>query len=321
MELISVSFLLFSAFGFVGWKYSGKLIWNFVDVLYYPVVAIGVIVFFFQSVVLREIAITQALEEQQEDRLTQIGEARPDATAMLTNPDHIQFGARVLRVILQDNDACQRLGMTQAYCFVAEDIAPIVQNAERTLATYTGLEDLHAVCTSATKVFQDLEDDEGLSTFLMRSLAEHYRDGLQQGFLDNEYERVIAYLNGLRPTLEDSAADIAPELELDEDQIAYLTARYSAQINYGIWIAKAFEACLRAPETIRSGAYAAWNTEYTGAADQVAATREAIRDLNVAATQVNHAGRFRLLYWPYFLMLALALKFGKGVSTLRKNGA
>lgn len=249
-------------------------------------------------------------------RLGRIDGARPEADAILVDPEHVRFGGKLLGYIIQNDRQCKRLSMAYSWCFVAQDLSPLVSEARQVLDSYTGPEDLHKVCTAATSVLQKIENEPGLSSFLMEPIVEHYHNGLKFGFTGHEYGRVMDYLNELRPKLESSASEMLDDAAFEGNDRETMTARYKAHIDYGMSILIAFEACLRAPESVRSGAYARWNSALSQAQSDVSETRTALEELRLEAEQINEAGRFRLLYWPYIVVLALALKFAKGVAAI-----
>lgn len=108
-------------------------------------------------------------------------------------------------------------------------------------------------------------------------------------------------------------------LNMSESDRSFIEPLYEATIRYGMFVLTSFEPCLRAPESIRSGAYAEWISNMRQAQTDMEQKEAELRQMRVNASELNQAAVFRASYWPFMIILALSLKFSKGVAALRKE--
>ncbi|MCV0427189.1 MAG: hypothetical protein K5905_17140 [Roseibium sp.] len=196
---------------------------------------------------------------------------------------------------------------------------PIIAEGQRLLLGYNGSHDLYAVCEEAPKILTEISENGAFATFLTSAVSEHYFRGLKKGFHPLEFNPTYEYINELRPSLKQSAAQMLSDLRLNEEEQDWMRRRYEATINDGMALLFGFEACLRTPESLRNGQYAAWNQSVQQQSSRVDETELELIQLQEQSRRLNDAGRFRILSWPYIIVFALALKFGKGVAAVKQR--
>jgi len=318
--LIIIFSLIVLALGFgIGWRFPKHNFWEWVDVIYYPLAICGVILLFFESVNTRQVANLEAQKRDAAQRLLQIDAQRPAGEPQMSGRDLVRIGGQILSNISKLDRSCQRTPTTLPVCFVVEDLAPIIKDAESILLSYDGPERLGDVCEVASSTFEAMSGSAALSGFLMDPISDHYFEGLNKGFRSFEFDPVQNYIDSLRPELERKKADMIAALNMNEDDRSRMEPRYDAQIDYGMSVLKAFEACLRAPASIRSGEYASWVSNMDEARSEAEQKEAELQQLRISAGDLNQAAIFRASYWPFLIILALSLKFSKGVAALRKK--
>lgn len=317
MFLIFYTIILLGASYFVGrWQPHLKL-WDYVDVIYYPLVMLGVVVFYFESVNLREAARMETERQVLQQKLSVIEGQRPQVSKHFTGASIVRNGGKLLREVSKLARMCKGTGYIPG-CSVAVDIAEVTQEGERLLLSYNKPEDLYAVCSAGNAIFKEIFNNRNFSSFLMQPIVEHYSAGLKMDFQGIEFGRVGNYIIGVKQKLEQLAREMLNNLHLNDEDREMMQTRYQSQITYGINLLYAFEACLRAPEAIRSGQYAEWNTLLRDQQNKIVSVDSELREFRSLAARPNEAGLFRLLIWPYILVLTLSLKFAKGIASLRR---
>lgn len=310
--------VLVLAFGF-GWHFPKAVFWEWIDVVYYPLAICGVILLFLESATVRQLATLEDQRRELSMHMADIERARPEGDAQLSGRDLIRAGGEILTTISKLNRSCQRTPSAMPVCFVVEDLAPIIAPGEQILLSYDGPEDLGDVCNAASSIITAMSQSGALSGFLMKPMADHYFAGLDKGFHPLEFDQVRSYVADLRPALEDKASNMIEALNMSEEDRSFMEPLYEANIHYGMIVLMAFDACLRAPESIRSGAYALWVSEMRDAQTEIEQKEAELRQIRINANDLNQAAIFRVSYWPFLIILALALKFSKGVAALRKK--
>lgn len=306
-------------FGFVGWLWPRLQLWGWIDAIYYPLAIVGVLLVFFEGIDRRKVHELEENKVLLEAEFAALEAQRPNSDMALAQPDGVRHGSRWLGSIIELNQSCETHALLISQCVVANDLTPIVVKAQKVLATYSGPEDLFGVCTTANELFNQMSDSAELSSFITQPLSEHYFEGLKRGFGEYEFENVNAYIGEIKPELVRRTEEIIKLISLNESDQKIMRPIYEAEIRYGILIMKAFEACMRAPESIREGQYAEWNDRRSEKLSEVEVLDEELRQQRLTAAELNAAGKFRFTFWPFFLIAALALKFGKGVAHLRKG--
>lgn len=319
MTLAGFSFF-FLFVGFIGGLSAPKSkFWDWVDTAYYPLAVLGVLLLYFENAPLRTIA---SIEDNQADSVSElrvIEELRPRTDMQISEPSLIRNGGEWLKLISKMDTSCDGAARTLPACYVVEDLAPITIPAERLLLGYEGPDDVGKICDAAGSIFARLQNSRSLTTFLMRPLAEYFFQGVEKGFHSNEFESVQTYINNLQHSLEKEVQKMLSDLSLNEDDEARMAPIYAAEIRYGLIVMRAFEVCMRAPEEVRSGKYSAWLDRSQNKQSEIELQEEELRRLRQSAHAIGPATELRISYWPFIIVLALALKFAKGVAHIRKT--
>ena len=307
-------------FGLAGWQWPRLQVWSWIDAIYYPLAIVGVLLFFFEGVDRRKVSKLEEYKVSLEAEFATLEANRPISDMALAHPNSVRHGSRWLGHIIDLNRSCETNALVMSECIVVDYLAPIVATAQKVLATYSGPEDLFGVCTAANNLFNQMSSDSvGLSSFITRPLSEHYFEGLKRGFGEYEFESVNAYIDEIKPDLDRRTEEIIELIPLNENDQRIMRPIYMTEIDYGILIMKTFEVCMRAPKSIREGQYAEWNLRRSEKLNEVEALDKELRQQRLVASELNAVGKFRFTFWPFFLIAALALKFGKGVAHLRKG--
>lgn len=319
MGIIYYSVFLLALALAIGLRFPKARIWEWIDAIYYPLAICGVVLLFLESVNIRQLATLEDQRRNLSNRMTDIEHARPEGDAQLSSKEVIRAGGEILANISKLNRSCERTPTALPVCFVVEDLAPIVAPGEQLLLSYDGPEELGDVCDVASEIFTEMAESTELSGFLVKPVTDHYFQGLDKGFLPLEFESVRRYVNDLRPELEESALHMIEALNMSNADRQIMEPLYEATIQYSMSVLIAFDSCLRAPESIRSGAYAKWNSEMRQAHTELEQMEAELRQMRINANELNQAAVFRASYWPFLIIFALSLKFSKGVAALRKK--
>lgn len=318
MSLALYSILLLFLALAIGLTKPRSRFWDWVDAIYYPMAVVGVLLLYLESASLRSIMSTEEKRAELAAEFHAISASRPDLEMSFSSIDLIQGAGGWLKLISKMEKACDGSTSLNPACGVVDRFAPITKPSERLLLGYEGPEDVGEICRAAGGTFSELSNDPSLSAFLMKPLAEHFFHGLERGFHDTEFERVSAYIDEVNLKLEDEIRKMIGYLSLNAEEEALMKPIYEKEAYYGWIVMKAFEVCLRSPEEIRSGEYAAWLEEREAVQGEIDLRDEELRDLRLSERSIGPVAKLRLSFWPFVIVLALALKFAKGVAHLKR---
>lgn len=316
MILIAFALLALVIAGWAGWCFPRATAWEWVDTTYYFLAICGAVLLYFAGVDFRNVQSLTVQQEEIEAQLEDLEDERPHVDMSLASESIVRSGGEFLQFIPSMAQTCEDPLVVNPACSVVEEMEPIVAPGIPLLLSYNEPSDLHGICNVANAVFQEFYD---AGNFILADIAERYRDGLARGFTGLEYDSVQSHIDTLQPELEREAQDMLRRIEVKDDMQEWMSGLYQNEIRYGILTLRAFEACLRAPESLRDGQYSAWDETYRQVQDQQGEVRRQRDRAQAEALTPNVAARLRNSWWLFVIVFALSLKFGKSIAHLRKK--
>ncbi|MGE8097100.1 hypothetical protein [Pseudomonas fluorescens] len=308
----AIAFLIAGSSGL--WRHKANL-WAWVDCLYYPFAAIGIILLFHNSNGQR-----QAIEAIQNKELLQ-----KELTLTLANQPrvHVDIDAELyksyialMETIPQLAAVCAKVSPTPA-CEAAKRLSPMIETFIKTASTGADRpmeKRLLSTCNAAESMLLEIEKSRVLPSTTTRELIGSYKALSQQNL-------------GLGATYEVNRANEAikskslAELQMLDQAVyshydtgAFVKEMESVQVNNATLILTGLTPCLATPNSELKQL-----NEWT---DKKLTTQQRIQNFNQtiekAKTSVDpRFYSFQLNLWPFVLVLALALKFGKGVAAVK----
>ena len=318
MILMAVAIVLFLLAAGLGWSFYGSKVWSFVDLIYYPLGCVGVVLFFFLAASEREeILILESLAET-EAEIQSVQGQRP--LSEIRTSRQILKSTRGFLHTVREMAEVHRLYPTGPEKFAsAAAVDPYLKSflveTERMVSDDSS-DSLSKQGKAAQEFLRKIYDEGVLSKTVSSEMVNHYADGLTEDWSDmvanldavNTHvlqfdERVNEKVKAMQAdwTFEDKEA-IVPVLEYEKE---------TAEL-----ILHGLKPYLSVPVGERN-AFLDWQAELTSTEESKEELLTRILDVQIVPEGNSSLKKTQLLIWPYVLVIALSLKFAKGVAALR----
>lgn len=315
MNILIFLFVCFFAFGIVGF-FTKSHRWNWVDAVYYPLGALGVCLVFVQSTNDRKIIEIYDLQVKQRAEIVEVEKQRPTVNEFDEEDTLIATQGSHLAHIANYADACGDI-IKSTECIAAKEISSITKKYENKFVQFSGAERVQAVCSSAIPMIEELGESDLLGVSLYESLLNYFTAGIDKGFYQYDYRGSSNYIEGFADYAWSNFRKIVNTNVFSERDVSLLSTEFEETLYFTESLLSSLNVCLRAPEAIRNGDYSNWSkrklekvtelTELQQRAENIAKEKELKND-NVT--------KFQFLYWPFIIVFALSIKFGKAVNSL-----
>lgn len=319
MSLVAFAILIFASAGAAGYILWTSRAWKLIDVVYYPLGAVGVVLLFLHQASERQIL---ELLEQQENRqalLESLEESRPDSGDLSSAESLIAASGKLLRTIPELGRACNRAGSVNVKCTVASNFGSIVDKYDDVFFSSDEDIKLASVCRAAEDMFAEIRQSSRVSSFVSESLVEAYQQGIERGFGEYEFDATRSLIDSFKSAAEDYSTTVVSYIEDNDELKAFVSNRHEAEIEFAGILLESFDVCWRAPEALRTGEFEKWRRDFLSIQTELNNNKEEIESLRDLQIRRSPSTLFSYLVWPYVIVFALALKFGKGVSQLRQR--
>jgi hypothetical protein len=314
-----VTFFLLALY--LGRRFYESKFWHYVDLIYYPLAAVGVALLFANTTVQRQLLELTQLEETHKELLADLVEKRPQVRVDL-NQEAVDASFGLVATIPEFAKACRYPGNIDPRCTVAEKLAPLVENFVKIASTSPGktLElRLAVACPAADKMILALREDERMSAIIGDELVVRYKEAVGK-------KLQTLSLNFLKEEIDTFQRSADSELKLvrnalnDESPSAkYVMDMYKHEIEFGAILMQGLFPCITSSRQ-EIDTLANWTKSHQTEKDQLASFDAERKKMSTAGPQFPQLARLHLFIWPYVLVLALSLKFAKGVAAVKKLG-
>jgi hypothetical protein len=314
IALLVVTVFLFLLNFFAAIKRPKHGFWVFVDCLYYPLAAIGIALLFHNNAGKREEIELVQQKEVITQTLVELSSTKPEVD--------LDSGARLfdssLKLILNISGMtkiCEGLPQS-SNCRASLALAPAVNKFLDVAQNYDGaLSAMHLskTCSAANSMLLEIDKSSGVFSPASRLLIEKYKILTQRGLgWAAQYEIVRAS--------EALKSEALRELETVERDTfdgsrsqADVMAVYRSEINYIALILNSLLPCV-ATQQGKLKEFEVWNNKIVSNETSVAEKEAKIKIAK--ERQDPFFQQLQISLWPFILILALSLKFGKGVAAV-----
>lgn len=317
-SIVIYALILFLLMGLLGFLFRRYSVWKYLDLFYYPLGAIGVILIFFMQSDAR--AILEFSERQQTviQQLKDVIDNKPSVGDLHISDEFLRISGRMLNTIVRLGNECSGLGPTDQECHVAKQIGPIVEPYVKDFQVYNNEENyeeiMYSICSNARNLFSDIQKETDYSELILKEAMNHYIEGLKKGFQWADIESIYKYIKSFRVRAERRYSSIIPHIE--EKYRKFVKEKYDAEIDIATTIMHSFSICMEMPEAITNGEMKIWKEKVSLIKDRKLDIENKVLTIMTRNIKNTPASYFNYLYWPYIIILALALKFAKGVAGL-----
>lgn len=310
--LIAWTVALFAVCGFLGRRYPSAKVWNWADVVYYPLAAIAVVLLFFSNDINRSLGEATAAKLRIERDL----EAHPNPS-----PDQY-FGESPVELIPETHRFLRNSVDLGKYCDEP--------NLEQCVV-YSGIGEQFEIAFKGYKYPGPIEDQvaraEALETFCRRidaMVSGLASDGIGAYAYDNvrrvwselrSIEDVAQSGDDLKTALSQNRAEFVSRLKVEKDRVfAGKILDAHNQFADGLFSVAAFCALRPKSDVTRLAQIAAWKAEEGRRGERLARAQAEVdrAKSNITKSRVQSVADWvRSRAWPFLIALPLALKFGK----------
>ncbi len=225
--------------------------------------------------------------------------------------------ASLLDTVVRLGNVCQQSYSIEPNCITARKLGPIVEKYLSAFHSESEEPRIHMICRSSQLLLDEISENRALPLFVSKALAKHYSVGLKKNYDEFQFEAVNKYINSFEEIVNLEADHISSVIADQQFSKQKLMAHYSTDIRFALTIMSSYSICLRAPESYKNGDFEKWRTKFMLAEATLSSTEKDVKELSKQEIESNDLTIFRYFLWPYIFIAALALKFGKGISSLR----
>ncbi len=318
MNIYLFFILCFLIFGILGY-FTKTSRWRWVDFVYYLLGAIGVCLLFTQSTNDRKIIELYDLQSKQRAEIAAVERQKPRFSEFNSEDELIETYGGHLAHISRFANACGDVIKTTE-CQSAKSMSVITKEYETKFVQFSGAERVQTVCSSAIPMIESLGESDTLGVTLYTSLLSYYKAGIDKGFYQYDYDGVKNYIDGFSDVARKSFMSLVNPYEFSKEDIELLSSEFEETLYFTKHILSSLNVCFRAPEAIRNGEYSDWSNKRLDKVNSLKELQERAKSIaNDRGIKNDNVTKFQFLYWPFVIVLALSLKFGKAVNSLVPN--
>ena len=321
MDFLLVIFLIVFIIAYaIGRLFPSAFFWNYVDIIYYPLAAIGVSLLFLSNETQRQLFEINQAESEQRNIFLNLQESKP-TVEVKNGSSLLSQGLKSIQIIDQWRSICERWAVsTKTESRAVEDFALPVQNFLKAANQYfDSYEDrLSATCEAGDKLVKAIYETGNMSSTTADNFSIAYRQAIEKKLYYLNYEGLEAFINQFVRDSTHGAKrinDIAFKTKTDITR--RLLEIELEKIQFGEMVLRGLAQCIFAP---RKDLYALqnWKSEVENQSQELSAIQTHKLRLSNSNLANEKIVWIQLNLWPLILILALSLKFAKGSAALKK---
>jgi hypothetical protein len=295
-------------------------IWHLVDVVYYPLAAIGVALLFISNAAQRNLLLIDEQLERNRALLQAITASKPTIDGSLPTRELVDSSFGLIAGIGELADVCRTVPGRNPTCAVATKMGESVRAFLRVAnAKYESPEiRIATACRAGDSLIEELRTTDHMSPVVGDELSWQLKDArtrdhyyLDFGVTEREaaaFEiRARARVDSLRKVISDTS-----------DAMEFVFSTYDEEIRVSKTVIHALYPCLSIPEASleKLAQWSGSRQSQEAALAQLEAERKRVQATPSTSRTVQW---MQLNLWPLILIAALALKFSKGIAALRTH--
>ena len=316
MVLVGIAIAAFLLAAVLGWIFHRAKFWSVVDLLYYPLGCVGVVLFFFLAASEREeILLLESLAQTEaEIQSAQSPSSETQRTSQILRSTRgflhtVREMAEVYRLYPTGPDKFAPAASVEPYLttFLVETEPLISDDSPESLSQQS---------EAAQRLLRQIYDEGALSKTTASEIVDHYAEGLEAGWSDVVTNLVSANTHVLKfeERVDLKAEKIQADWTFEEKEgMVPLLENEKETAKLLLHGLKPY-LCVPAGET---NAFTNWQSKLGSTKEDKTELQERVLALPTASEQNSSLKKTQLLIWPYVLVIALSLKFAKGVAAWR----
>jgi hypothetical protein len=303
-------------------------LWDWADVIYFPLAAVGVVLLFVSEEQDREIGALQAQEVRLNRLEESLHDSRPDFDAQDIGWRLLDTNYGLIWTEVTLDDACRRAVSFDPPCLRTRESAPLVRAAyqgftptgratESAAATLARVQDF---CRRGFLLLDLPQAQSGLTGITLREVKEVLGAAAAVNLAPEDFARARQYEDQLVSELSQIGEEAKNALGLQWDGEVQKAWEDASEFAQNLYLALDF--CVRRPE--READQIATLERWNAQVKKVSGRSKAVRD-QIETTRSSEPGLLqqsaafaKANLWPFVLAVVLALKFG---ATLAKRSS
>jgi hypothetical protein len=297
--------------------------WKYTDLVYYPLAAIGVILLFLSNDAQRKLIQTTWRASADRSSLQQLKNQRPLKLSQVT-PEILEAYLRHIRLVDDWAQICQDTisasVRTDPRCLAASDLAPVVASFINAASrNYPSFEDkLLATCSAGERLLISVRDGVGMSSFVGGRVYLAYAERADNGAGYGDGERAD-YVRSFQDKTKSELDLVMNQIgAIDPEAKVLYSGILNAEVEYGGWILRGISPCTFAPPNKLKAALG-WRSHVLTKEQQLIGLEKSLEALRKPPPRTDAFAYIQISFWPCVIIIALAMKFAKGVAALRSK--
>lgn len=310
------SFALGGLLGFVRFR-SGA--WHWVDLIYYPLAALGVVLFFLAQQTQRDMLEASRIADEKKKVLLALKAEKP-SVERFASEEIFERSLEWVRIVRRWGEICPV--ENEPKCYVSRDLfAKVDAYLKIAGARYESHQmRLARTCAAGDRLLSEIANDGVLSAPIARGMVSSYLHINAGNFRDLYYGDFSSRVAKFRSEASKRSLDvlrIAFPSDVEGKTAVFMRQMDEAEIEFAGMILEGLYPCAIS-EKSKLQSLVDWRQLEQSREDEVRRAETELERLGNAMPDPL-IQQVQLNLWPLLIILALSLKFAKGVAGLRKH--
>jgi hypothetical protein len=330
MSSIVVGLILFSLawlslFGLLGWRFQHNDAWEFADVLYYPLSVAGLILLALSYERTREITRLNQQEAEMEYRLDESRRQQPALTSTDIGSPFLRVSYDGIMQIVKLGQACEQSLSADEKCLRARDDGAKIDQILKGFQPYEGLasdlataRSIQDFCSRGYKVIEALESVGGINSIIYGELKQTFSELAKMNLTFFDWNTTEQHRNAFLVTIRAKRDGFVSAMPRDYQ--GTVREQWDAESSTAGLVALSFTMCQRIPSAYKQQmeTFYRWESTVKDLQQKTDEQKRIIEDLRKTppgpSSMETRVDDIKSNTWPFIIVVALGLKFGKGVS-------
>jgi len=200
-----------------------------------------------------------------------------------------------------------------------EAVGKISIKYESAFKNVEGAEGLQKLCNSAIDFMDEVKEGRAMNNYIYSLMKKDYMALIDGTNYITSFEYIVNKINLLLNKIDTENKKILHHEGFNKESIYRLTKLYKSESEIVENIMFGYSVCWNVPQNIRNGKYKAWSDKFEREKKEYRNVEDEITQLKQSSKEEKAALPFDHFIWPYLIILALALKFGKAIAGISKK--
>lgn len=320
MPIVAIFGIVLFAFGLLlGYLSYKSRIWNWVDVVYYPLAATGVALLFLSNATQRSLLEVDNQLDQNRNTLKELQASRPTVDGVPPK-SLVDTSFKLIAGIVELADVCSKVPRIDPTCAVAEKMRSAAAEFVAISGSDYGTPELQlvAACAAGDRLISKLRTSDHMSSLVGDELAAQYQEARSRPHHFLDYSATEREAEQFERKARKRVSEVRQMIADTSPTMTYVFAINEAEVKAGSTVMHALYPCLAVPQSTLEP-LANWTVKRQSNETERAHLQDIKKQVQSTPTMSKNLQWMQLNLWPFVLIAGLAFKFAKGVSAVRKS--